>query len=293
LIKKEGGEYMKRLLICSLTIIAAVTLCSCGNVTVEQDNGTYIDENIESASAPIEQPEITVDQLQINNYIPPVDYGTVWMNSTFTNNSSYPIVYLRIEGFTEDTNESVVLEWRTTVLPGEISPNFLTFGPLSQRSEDIKSTTYYITYYNNNKTYRLSYDVNQDLYFGYSGIDVLGTQNISNISIDQFPFSFNIYPEEYGTISMTGKFTNNSAYSILSMTVEGVLTDTNESFSLNWFDTVAPGETSPGYKTDGPESQDKGDIKILTYEISYLDGYGTNYLNYDTNLNLYDVNRYY
>ena len=70
--------------------------------------------------------------------LPPNSIGTVWMEATYTNNSSYVIKSFSLTILLKDKNEKTYLSCYDTVLPGETSSIFNSFGPTSMLSDDIE-----------------------------------------------------------------------------------------------------------------------------------------------------------
>ncbi len=85
-----------------------------------------------------EKPPIEMKDVHFNvTVLPPDTVGTIWLEATYKNNSKYPITYVDATVLLKDTNEKVYLTSIDTVLPGETSPVFDTFGPKSLKSDDI------------------------------------------------------------------------------------------------------------------------------------------------------------
>ena len=66
----------------------------------------------------------------------PDSTGNVYMEATYTNNSDYPIVGYDMTVLLKDSNEKTYLTNYDTVMPGEISPKFESFGPKTQDPND-------------------------------------------------------------------------------------------------------------------------------------------------------------
>ena len=71
----------------------------------------------------------------------PDSIGTVYMEATYTNNSKYPITSYTAKVLLKDTNDTTYLSSFDTVMPGETSPKFETFGPDSQDPNDVEVLT--------------------------------------------------------------------------------------------------------------------------------------------------------
>lgn len=66
----------------------------------------------------------------------PDSIGTVYMEATYTNNSKYPIIAYDMTVLLKDTNRKTYLTCYDTVLPGETSPKFESFGPSTRDPND-------------------------------------------------------------------------------------------------------------------------------------------------------------
>ena len=97
-------------------------------------------------------------------------------------------------------------------------------------------------------------------------------------------------PDSIGTVWMEAIYTNNSKYTISSVSYKYLCKDTNETHYLSTYDTVLPGETSPKFDTFGPESGKESDIEFLTCRIVVL---GENnekvFIDYDYKLGTYEM----
>jgi hypothetical protein len=92
------------------------------------------------------QPPATIDQLPVSITIrQPDSIGNVYIDAKYTNNSNRNIVSFRITVLLKDTNEKTYLSNIDTVLPGETSPIYTTFGPKSLNMTDIEFLKYEIS----------------------------------------------------------------------------------------------------------------------------------------------------
>src|SRR5699024_9430963 len=66
----------------------------------------------------------------------PDSIGNVYMEATYTNNSDYTITGYDMTVLLKDKNETTYLMNYDTVLPGETSPKFESFGPDTQDEND-------------------------------------------------------------------------------------------------------------------------------------------------------------
>lgn len=86
---------------------------------------------------------------------------------TYTNNSKYAISGFTLTALLKDSNEKTYYSCYDTVLPGETSPNFESFGPKTLNKNDVEflecqititdsqGNTQYITYDYKLKSYRV------------------------------------------------------------------------------------------------------------------------------------------
>jgi flagellar biosynthesis/type III secretory pathway M-ring protein FliF/YscJ len=106
------------------------------------------------------QPPVKIEQLPLNIKITnPNSIGAVYIKATYTNNSDKNIVGYKVTVLLKDSNEKTYLVNYDTILPGETSPNFDSFGPKSLKMDDVQFLEYEITIANKDgsKTY-LQYD---------------------------------------------------------------------------------------------------------------------------------------
>ncbi len=83
--------------------------------------------------------KITVDQVPCDiNILEPNSIGTVYMEATYKNNTNLPILSYQATVLLKDKNEKTYLSNFDTVMPGETSPKFDTFGPVTQDKKDIE-----------------------------------------------------------------------------------------------------------------------------------------------------------
>lgn len=109
------------------------------------------------------------------------------------------------------------------------------------------------------------------------------------VTIEELPFDVTILePDSIGTVYMEATFTNNSKYAIKGFAVTVLLKDKNETGYLSSYDTVLSGETSPTFKSFGPETRSADDVEYLEYQITVVDESGEEiYLTYDAKLKTY------
>ena len=270
-----------------------VTAVSAGNATI---TATIVDGS-KAASCTVtvngttnQQYPITIEQLPIDITIKnPDSIGNVYMDAMYKNNSQKNIVGFTATVLLKDTNEKTYLSNYDTVLPGETSPNFNTFGPKTLNKDDIQFLEYEITIANadGSETY-ISYDCKLKTY----DINTYKTTDITNtpaLTIEQLPIDIIVRnPDSIGNVYIDATYKNNSQKNIVGFTVTVLLKDTNEKTYLSNYDTVLPGETSPNFNTFGPKTLNKDDIQFLEYEITIANADGSKtYLTYDCKLKIY------
>ena len=69
---------------------------------------------------------------------PPNSIGAVYMTSTYTNNSKYTITGLKYKILLKDENKTTYLMNYDTIMPGETSAVFDSFGPKSLSYDDVE-----------------------------------------------------------------------------------------------------------------------------------------------------------
>lgn len=97
--------------------------------------------------------------VKINDIAPPDSAGNVHMTACYSNNSSVIIKDISIKVLFKDSNDTAYLSCSDTVLPGETSPNFESFGPKSLLKDDVIFLSCDITILNQDKSETwVSYD---------------------------------------------------------------------------------------------------------------------------------------
>lgn len=112
---------------------------------------------------------ITVDQVPYKiNILEPNSIGTVWMQATYTNNTKYPMTGFSMTVLLKDKNEKAYLSNYDTVMPGETSSLFDTFGPQTMNIRDLEILKIEIRAQNTNgKTLTVDYDTKLKKYEYY------------------------------------------------------------------------------------------------------------------------------
>lgn len=82
---------------------------------------------------------ITVEKVPYEiKVLEPNSIGTVYMEATYKNNTNYPLTGFSMTVLLKDQNKKTYLSNHDTVMPGETSPIFNTFGPSTMNMEDIE-----------------------------------------------------------------------------------------------------------------------------------------------------------
>lgn len=86
--------------------------------------------------------------------------GNVYMNTTYTNNSKYMVKSYKLALLLKDSNQKVYAISDDTVPSGATSPNIESFGPNSQKPEDVEILKYDIVAVGQDgKEVKITYDV--------------------------------------------------------------------------------------------------------------------------------------
>lgn len=111
------------------------------------------------------------------------------------------------------------------------------------------------------------------------------------VTIDKLPYDITIQkPDGTGKVHLECTYTNNSSYPIKSFELALGLKDKNEKVYLSSSDTVMPGETSLKFNSYGPQTENKDDIEILSYQFIVVKNDGKEMLiKYDAKLDKYKV----
>ena len=128
----------------------------------------FSDEEVKEVNTPKQSP-ISIDDLKFSfNILPPNLIGTVYVEATYTNNTSFPITSLSLKYLRNDENEVSYLTYYSTVMPGDTSAKFDSFGPETQLLTDIELIECSITLTNelNEKIY-INYDYKLNTYKVY------------------------------------------------------------------------------------------------------------------------------
>lgn len=109
------------------------------------------------------------------------------------------------------------------------------------------------------------------------------------VTVDKLPYEITIQePDGTGKVHLEATFTNNSSYAIKSFEMAVALKDKNEKVYLSSTDTVMPGQTSLKFSSYGPQTQNKDDMEILSYQFVVVKDDGKEVLiKYDCKLEQY------
>lgn len=100
------------------------------------DKGAVVKEQ---PKQPVDNSKVTVNQVPLDiKILEPNGIGTVWMEATIKNNTNKPILSYSTTVLLKDKNEKTYLSMYDTVMPGETSPKFETFGPQTENMNDIE-----------------------------------------------------------------------------------------------------------------------------------------------------------
>ena len=128
-----------------------MVLVGCSSGKIEEGHETVADELAHEEAEEAEEVVVEDDGDQIPIHpddimmditiLEPDSIGTVYMEATYTNNSKYPITSYTAKVLLKDTNDTTYLSSFDTVMPGETSPKFETFGPDSRDPNDVEVLT--------------------------------------------------------------------------------------------------------------------------------------------------------
>lgn len=282
---------MKRLFTVLMIILLSFSLTSCGDATSEidkteppQTNPTepqvvaeepVVEESTDKAvNEPNEESDQEAEQrikelikglLPTFEVLEPDSIGSVYAVATFANTTNLPIVGYQLSATLKDTNESTYFTSYQTVLPGTISPNFSSFGPLTGNSEDIDMKTLSVTVREEDHTRTVfEYDIKLDKLTGYSyegeeepPIDV--SMLIPNMVV--------LPPDSIGQVYVEAELVNNTELPLTGYTLAYLLKDTNEISYLTIYETTLPGETTSKFTGFGPETGDLDDMELRSIDV--------------------------
>jgi hypothetical protein len=137
---------MKKLVLLTFMVLALV-LSGCSAAEVDdpvdvagtEDTPEEVPEEVkeEEEAIPIHPDEIPWEI----TILEPDSIGNVYMDATYTNNSDYPITRYHMKVHLKDKNDTTYLTSHDTVMPGETSPIFDSFGPETMDPNDYEVLT--------------------------------------------------------------------------------------------------------------------------------------------------------
>lgn len=154
-----------------LIIGLALSLMACTPETTNETEQTQTTEAPKQVAEETEQTEVQTEQdtedqppVNIDDIMPNMDFeepnsvGAVYMITTYTNNSPYPITSYSLTYVSKDTNEKRYAQSYDTVMPGETSPNMSSLGPDTMTLNDVDLLELEITAVDGNDEYHIEYD---------------------------------------------------------------------------------------------------------------------------------------
>ncbi|MCF6461599.1 hypothetical protein [Clostridium sp. Cult3] len=143
----------KSILILILILSILLVGCSSGKIEDVAENNAEEEANNELESKEDEVSEDNNEEIPIHPddimpeivILEPNSIGTVYMEATYTNNSKYPITAYSAKVLLKDINDTTYLDIYDTVMPGETSPKFESFGPETQDPDDYEILSLEIT----------------------------------------------------------------------------------------------------------------------------------------------------
>lgn len=155
---------MKKIITTLLSLLIILTMTGC--VSTAKSEGTEDNNKLTTEKSNKETPPVTIEELPLSvTMLEPDSIGNVYMEATFTNNSKYAIKGFDVTVLLKDKNEKTYLSSYDTVLSGETSPIFQSFGPDTKNPDDVEYLEYQITVVDEDgKEIYLTYDVKLKTY---------------------------------------------------------------------------------------------------------------------------------
>lgn len=126
-------------------IVASSVMVGC-NTSTATSSGGDADVSVGQKKEEQKTPPILIEDIGLDISIrKPDSIGTVYMDAVLTNNSDKPIKSCSISVVLKDQNEKSYLSFYDTIMPKEKSSKTETFGPKTQKKEDIEIIKYDIT----------------------------------------------------------------------------------------------------------------------------------------------------
>jgi len=296
---------MKRLLTLALVVVLSFNLAACSkpsNTTTGKNpnwsnsdssktsSGSSGNSSGGSTARPDQDPtDVRVEDLEISWEIQVPDGSRhTYAVFTFKNNSPYPIVRLSIKALLTDTNETAYYTTHYTVLPGETSTIFDSFGPESGNPEDLQFLSVeYNVYVGDGKVIEYDYDYKLDNYtkwdfpYSYNSMDIV-------LNVSDYVLEADYHPSSYEWdryLNMT--YTNNSDYPITGFSLVAKDKSDNSITYLSCYDTVMPGETSPAFHAYSSAAQSMNDFEYLKLELDIFMNGSSSYYKYDYKLEIW------
>lgn len=124
-------------LLCGILVLGSVG-CTATDSNAENPNPQE-NVSVEEKKEEKEKSPVTIEEVPFEvTILEPDSIGQRYMQATYTNNSKYAIKNFTVAVLLKDKNETVYLGSYDTVMPGETSPNFETFGPDTGSPDDIE-----------------------------------------------------------------------------------------------------------------------------------------------------------
>ena len=161
---------MKKIITTLLSLLIVLTMTGCASTAKSDGEENNDKPNVEETHKKDEEtPPVTIEELPLNvTILEPDSIGAVYMEATFTNNSKYVIKGFNVTVLLKDKNEKTYLGTYDTVLSGETSPIFESFGPDTRNADDVEYLEYQITVVDENgKEIYLTYDAKLKTYKWY------------------------------------------------------------------------------------------------------------------------------
>lgn len=153
------------ILILALILSVSLTACAEESKSKPKDNVKKVEEKKENPNSKV---PVTIDKLPFNIELDsePDSAGAVYAHVTFVNNSDYPVVDYELTVNVKDQNRKNFYATYDTVMPGETSPIFESFGPKTSNKDDIEYLTleYQLKDTKSGKKINIKYDYKLDEY---------------------------------------------------------------------------------------------------------------------------------
>jgi len=286
---------MKRIAFLVLALAVGFSFTACTIQQAPNERPTNQPSNVQPTHTPSNSPEaaskvVSVDDFLISfEVLPPNNTGTVFAEFTFVNNSSSPIIDFSIAALLKDSNKRTHYSTYFTVMPGETSPKFTSFGPATGDKADIEFLSFEYSVYNDDGTVtHYEYDSKLQQYKTWE-TTIRASNSTINININDFALTQEIEPpDSIGSVYLNMTYTNNTQYPIVGFSLAALLKDSNEITYYSCYDTILPGETSANFVSFGPLSQQMTDVEFMELSISIAESSGSDtYMYYNYKLGIW------